>query len=129
MQFILKSQELEISHDFEKYARKKLSKLEKYFENSNLELVKIIVEINKISGRHRKGEFYKAEVDLSAPGEFFRSESESGDFYSAIDIVEDQLKEDIRKAKTKKQTMFRRGARSIKKKASISPLARFKKNK
>lgn len=127
MQIILKSKELDFPAAFEEYARKKIGKFEKFFENAEPDLVKAEVEVNKASGRHRKGEIYRVEIDLTAPGDFFRSEAESGDIYSAMDIAEEQLREDVRKDKTKKTTLFKRGARSLKKRIGLSPMARFRK--
>ncbi len=62
-------------------------------------------------------------------GKLFRVESENDDLYASIDEVRDDLEEEIKKFKAKKDTIFIRGARSIKKMMRLSPLARFRDKK
>ncbi len=68
-------------------------------------------------------------MNLNIPGKFFRSETRGDNLFSLIDDAKEELEDEIRKFKTKKDTMFKRGARSIKKIYNVSPLARFRKNK
>lgn len=84
------------------------------------------VEIGRSSFHHKKGEVFFAEVNLRLGKNSLRSRSEAIDVYSAIDLVKDELRNEILRLKEKKETMFRRGARSIGKFFRISPLARFR---
>lgn len=90
------------------------------------ENVEARVEVGRSSFHHKKGEVFFAEVNLIMGKNQIRSRSESLDVYSAIDIVKDELRDDILRFKGKKETIFRRGARSMGKFFRISPLARFR---
>jgi ribosomal subunit interface protein len=85
------------------------------------------VEVGRSSFHHKKGEIFFAEINLRLGKNQLRSRSESTDVYSAIDMVKDELRDEILRFKGKKETMFRRGSRSIGKFFRISPMARFKK--
>jgi ribosomal subunit interface protein len=84
------------------------------------------VEVGRSSFHHKKGEVFFAEVNLRLGKRQIRSRSESTDVYSAIDMVKDELRNEILRFKDKRETMFRRGARSIGKFFRISKMARFK---
>lgn len=125
MRFIIKSKEIKISDDLNFYIEKRIGKLEKFLEDISPGLIEANVEFEKAIGKQRQGEIFQIQVDLKFPGKFFRSEVRGENFFSMIDDAKEELEEEIRKFKTKKETLFRRGARSIKKLYGISPLARF----
>jgi putative sigma-54 modulation protein len=85
------------------------------------------VEIGRTTKHHQAGDIFRAEINLSINGKLFRVESEQESLYAAIDEVRDDLEREIKKFKEKRETIFIRGARSIKKKLKISPMARFRK--
>lgn len=113
-----------MNESVESYLRRKIASLEKFF-NSSDELVKVEAEVGRINRRHKTGEVFRAEINLSLGGKLLRAESEQDDLFAAIDEVRDVLEEEIKKFKNKKETVFIRGARSIKKKIGLSPLSRF----
>jgi len=125
--FTFKSKETGISDDLKKYAEKRIVKLEKFFEGIDKNLIDASVEFRKTVGGQKQGNIFEARVNLNIPGKFFRSEVRGDNLYSLIDDVKEELEDEIRKYKTKKATLFKRGARSIKKIYSVSPLARFRK--
>jgi putative sigma-54 modulation protein len=127
MKFIIKSKDLKISQELNSYIEKRIGKLEKFLEDINSELIEAVVEFEKIIGRQKKGEIFQGHINLQFPGKFFRSEVRGDNFFSMIDDAKEELDDEIRKYKTKKETMYKRGARSIKKFYGISPLARFRK--
>jgi len=127
MNFIVKTKNLEITDSIRDYLQKKIDTLGKFFQDFNEELVKIEVEVGKTTRHHKRGDFLRAEINLSVGGRLFRAESVKDDLYAAIDETRDDLEREIKKFKTKKETVFIRGARSIKKRFALSPLSRFKK--
>jgi len=129
MRVIMKSKEIKISDDLSSYAEKRINKLGKFLESIDPNLIEATIEFCKAVGGQRQGNIFQADVNLTIPGKFFRSEVVGDNPYSMIDDAKEELEDEIRKFKTKKDTMFKRGARSVKKLYSISPLARFKKNK
>ncbi|OGZ33309.1 MAG: ribosomal subunit interface protein [Candidatus Portnoybacteria bacterium RBG_13_41_18] len=126
MKFIIKSKEIEIPDGLDAYIEKRIGKLDKFLESVDKNLIEATVEIGKVSGRHKQGKIYQLNVNLKFPGNFFRSEVQSEDLYSAVDEAKEELELEIRKFKQKKETKFIRGARSAKKSLRISPMARFR---
>lgn len=127
MKIIFKSKDLEITDTIRSYTEKKISTLEKFLKNFNQEIILAEIELGRTTWHHKSGEIFRAEINLSIDGEVFRAESEQDDLYASIDEVRDDLEQEIKKFKAKRDTIFIRGARSIKKHFRISPLARFKK--
>ena len=127
MKFIIKSKDIKISDELNSYIEKRIGKLEKFLENVDPELLEATVEFEKIIGGQRQWEIYEAHVNLQWPGKFFRSEVRGENFFSMVDDAKEELEIEIRKYKTKKETLFIRGARSFKKLYGLSPLARFRK--
>ena len=127
MIFIIKCKEVKFSSDLKNYTEKRISKLNKFFENIDPGLIETTIDFCKTVGGQRQGEIFEARVNLNIPGKFFRSQVRGGNLYYLIDDAKEELEEEIRKYKTKKTTLFKRGARSIKKIYSVSPLARFRK--
>lgn len=128
MKIIFKSKNLRITEVVENYLRKKLTTLQKFLKNFNPELIRAEVEVGKTTRHHQAGNIFRAEINLSINGKLFRVESERDDLYTAIDEARDDLEREIKSFKTKKETIFIRGARSLKKSFRLSPLARFRKN-
>ena len=126
MKKIIKAKDIELSSTIEEYVDKKLESLAKFVIDFNTELVKAEVELSRTTRHHQSGDIFRAEINLSINGKLFRVESEKDDLYAAIDEVRDDLELEIKKFKTKKETIFIRGARSLKKKIGLSTLARFR---
>jgi len=127
MKLIIKSKEMEVSDDVKLYIEKKIGKLRRFLEGVDSELIEAVAEFEKISGKHRQGEIYQININLNLPGKFFRFEARGDNLYAMVDEVDNELESEIQKYKAKKETLFKRGARSIKKLYGISPLARFRK--
>jgi len=126
MQFIIRSKEIEISQDLNSYIKKRISKLEKFLKGLDSNLIEVVVEIGKVSGRHRRGEIFQLGVNLRFTGKFFRAETRGESLYAMIDEAQEELEEEIIKYKTKQATMFKRGAISFKKSLGLSSMARFR---
>ncbi len=126
MKFIIKSKDAKVSEELDSYIQKKIGKLEKFFENTDPDLIQVDIEFSKAVGRQKQGEIFQADINFRVPGNFFRSSVRGENLFSIIDSAEEELETEIRKFKTKKETMFRRGARSLKKMRSISSFARFR---
>ena len=100
---------------------KKLLSGEKYAQSSILD-----IEIGRTSSHHRKGVVWRAEVNITVPGAFFRSEAKAEDVRSAINEVEDEIVSEIKKYKSKKIDMTKRAARNAKSFLKDNPDARRK---
>lgn len=91
--------------------------------------VHAVVEVGRASRHHKHDHVMFAAVNMQAGGKLFRAEAAMPDARAAVDVVRDELYREINKFKGKRETLFRRGARSIKKLLRLSPLARFRKSK
>lgn len=127
MEIIFKSKNFSLTPSIEEYVQKKIRTLEKFLKNFDQETIKIEVEVGRTTYHHKSGEVFRAEINLSLGRQLLRAESEQTDLFSAIDEVRDDLEQEIKKFKDRKETIFLRGARSIKKRFALSGLARFKK--
>ena len=88
--------ELMITEALNDYVEKKLSRIEKYFEDLEAD----------VTLRTEKNEQI-AEMNIYANGESYRAVTEDKDLYASIDKDIDILEGQIRKAKTKKEKMMR----------------------
>ena len=77
----------------ESYAKEKISRLEKYLENSDDTHATILVKIH--------GHLHIVEVTIPLKNFILRAEESKDDFYAAIDTVTDKLERQIRKNKTR----------------------------
>jgi putative sigma-54 modulation protein len=64
---------------------------------------------------HKTGDMFHADCSINLNGEKFHASVDEGDLYQAIDSVKEILFREISKNKDRKQTLFKRGAISVKK--------------
>ena len=97
------------------YVNAKLGKsvLEKFA--GSYEILGVEVDIGKTTAHHNSGEIFRAEVNVDVKGKMLRAVSDKEDLYAAIDDVRDEIIKVLKGTKTKKETMWRRGTRNIKK--------------
>ncbi len=129
MKIIIKGTNVKLSPSINQYIEEKIGGLRKFLKKANSELVEAQVEVGKITRGQRQGDIFRAEVNLTINGQFFRVEETAESLMAAIDLVKDELAREIRKNKDKRITMSLRGARSWKKFWQINPLARFRHSK
>ena len=70
---------------------------------------------NFIIFKTKKGEFLKAEINFLFAGKKFYAISEKEDLYVAVDSARTDMERQIVASKKRENTLFRRGARSVKK--------------
>ena len=99
MQIRIKATNLELTAAIHNYFQSKMDMVEKYL--GNISVINCDVEIEKSIGSQRKGEIYRAEVNLQVPRELLRVEKTEADLYKAIDKVKDHLELVIKKYKEK----------------------------
>ncbi|MEK7564778.1 MAG: HPF/RaiA family ribosome-associated protein [Patescibacteria group bacterium] len=125
MKIILKSTNFSLTSSVSEYVDSTLMPLEKLVQGFGE--TEMRVEVGRSTFHHNKGEVFFAEANISIGKNLLRSRTEALSVQAAIDEVKDELKNEILKFKGKKETIFRRGARSFAKLLRISPLARFRK--
>lgn len=103
----------DITPGIETYVSKKTNSLSKFLDDSDSVLCE--VELGKSVGNQKSGKIFKAEINLSTPGKNqFYAVAEADDLYAAIDEVRDEIEREIVSKKTKRATLFRRGAARVK---------------
>ena len=111
----IKSTNLTLLPEVEGYIRTKIQMLEKFFKHYAEEGDLLFeVEIGKTTEHHRSGDVFRAEINFTAPGVYFRSESLKDDLYAAIDEAKDELSRELRKSKNKSINLLKRGGAALK---------------
>lgn len=109
----IKGTNIELTKAIIDYVNKKLNSIKKVIA-SGYE-VDAHIEVGKTTNHHKQGDYFKAEFDMKIDGEKFFTTSEKSDLYKAIDEAKDQIVDKIVKSKKRKNTLFKRGAISVKK--------------
>jgi ribosomal subunit interface protein len=109
----IKATNIDLTPSIGDYVNKKIEMISKFVEFD--QEINIYVEVGKTTNHHKQGNYYKAEFDVSVDGEKFFTISEKSDLYKAIDDSKDQIVKKIKNFKKRKNTLFKRGAMSVKK--------------
>ncbi len=112
MNINIKATNTELTNAMRDYITSKLDRIEKFTKEVP---ISGYVEIGKTTNHHKQGDVFKAEFDLLLNGEHYFAQAETEDVYSAIDSAKEELIRKITHTKDKKHTLFKRGAKSIKK--------------
>lgn len=93
MKYIIRSQKMENTDAIKEYIETKLSKLDKYFKDSDEIKANVLT---KVDGRMQT-------IEVTIPTKHFtlRNEESNEDLYAAIDTIVDKLERQIRKNKEK----------------------------
>lgn len=93
MKTIIHGNKIKITQAMKDYIEEKISKLDKYFENSDSIEATINVKVNKND--------QIVEITIPLKNVILRSEEKKDDFYAAVDKSIDKLERQIRKNKTR----------------------------
>ncbi|MBU0999448.1 ribosome-associated translation inhibitor RaiA [Patescibacteria group bacterium] len=117
MQINLQGKGLELTESIKDYVLKRVTNLEKLL--SGIEErggeIRVNFEVSKSTKHHKSGEIFHTDCLINIKGEKFYSSADEEDLYQAIDVVKENLFREINKNKDRKQTLFKRGAMSVKK--------------
>ncbi len=112
MNINIKATNMELTSAITDYVNKRLSSITKFSKGGEMAGH---VEVGKTTNHHKQGDVFKAEFDININGEKFFASSEQSDLYAAIDDAKEEIVRSITHNKDRKQTLFKRGATSIKK--------------
>ncbi len=84
-----------------------LGKLTKEFDPAS----ELKVEVGKSSKHHSKGPFFRAEFQMSVPGNDLRAVVEEEDLYHAIGQARDQIRRQLKDYKNKVQDRSKKAVR------------------
>jgi len=117
MKINLLSKNIEITPAIRDYVEKRVTNLEKILSKIEERGGEVIVsfEVSKSTNHHKFGAYLHADCLINIDGEKFYSSADEEDLYKAIDAVKETILRDINKSKDRKQTLYKRGASSVKK--------------
>ena len=117
MKINFQAKNIEITEAIHDYVEKRVTNLDKLL--SEIEATdgeaQVLFSISKTTHHHKGGEVFHADCSINIKGKKFYSSVNKQDLYEAIDEVKENLFREISKNKDKKQTLFKRGAMSVKK--------------
>jgi len=99
MELYIRGDKLVVTTAIKDYVTDKISKLDKYFEDSNKIKANVIIRV--------KNDEQIIEVTVPTSKFTLRAEEKHNDLYAAIDLVADKLERQIRKNKTKLNNKYK----------------------
>lgn len=109
----IKATNMELTSAISDYANKRLLGIEKFVKDGE-EMIAYI-EVGKTTNHHKQGDVFRAEFNIEISGTKFYTFSEKEDLYEAIDDAKKEIIRQITSNKDRRQTLFKRGAKSVKK--------------
>jgi len=110
----IKVTDFSLTPSISEYLDKKLAHLDRFVSPEQKEEVMCYIELGKTTNHHKTGDLFKAEFTVHIGGKSFRATSEKDDLFSAIDIVNDEMAEELRSYKSKSTSMLKRGGSKLK---------------
>jgi ribosomal subunit interface protein len=101
-------------HDYTVKRATNLGKLLTEIEERDGEVI-VLFSLSKTTHHHKGGEVFHADCSVNIKGKKYYASVNREDLYEAIDVLKDNLYNEINKNKDRKQTLFKRGALSVKK--------------
>jgi len=112
MKINIKATNIELTDAITDYVNNRTQSLEKFIKDKE---IIAYVEVGKTTQHHKSGEIFKAEFNIEISGVKFYTISKKEDLYKAIDDAKEEIIYQIKNNKKRKQTLFKRGATSVKK--------------
>ena len=104
MKIAIVTKNISLDEPLENFVREKIGGLDKLIGNDKSEAR---VEIGKPSRHHKSGRVFRAEANVRMGGGLLRASCEHEDLRNAIVDVKDELQEQIRKFKEKREDLSR----------------------
>jgi putative sigma-54 modulation protein len=99
MVIVVSGQNVDITPALKEYAEKKLKKLQKFFENREVE-IEVVLKVQR--------ELRVADITTQVGGLLIRGEGKTDDMYASINVAIDRIERQIRKYKTRINRRMRR---------------------
>lgn len=138
MKIIIKATNLELTPTLKEFIEEQINSLERFskmfederyynhFFGKGKPTVEAWAEVARITRHHKKGNVFRAEVQIRFPKKSIRAEAISSNIRQAIKEVKDELGRQLKKYKERiPQSLTRRRQRVLKKELKLTPGARF----
>jgi len=103
---------VELTAEITSYLEKRLETLEKLITNTGSQVVNVV--LGKDSNHHQNGDIFTVEINMVVDGNHVYAKTEQESLYAAVDIAKDEVAHALRAKKTKKETMWKKGSRTVK---------------
>jgi ribosomal subunit interface protein len=110
----IKATHIDLTDEIKNYVESKTNTLMKFIDATEQDVAKFNVEVGKTNTAQHTGNIFRAEINLNAHGQTYRTESTTDHIHSAIDEATHEMEREVKKHKDKRKTLFRRGAEKIK---------------
>ena len=114
MNIQIKATNMELTAEIKAYIEKKMESVSKFVRHEGKEAI-LYIEVGKTTNHHKNGYVFKSEARLDTLGSNFTAIAEEEDLYTAIDASKEDLVRELISSKDKKQTLYKRGAKCVKK--------------
>lgn len=117
MNITIKSKRYEVTNEKEVFVRNKLKSIERLLgQKSDNALAEVELETVE-EGENEKNDrnIHRVEINVSVEGSLYRGESTKHSMREAFDLAKNELREEIRRAMGKKESLARKGGRAFKK--------------
>lgn len=127
MRVSIRQKNLEITPALRNYLETKIvASVEKLLAGGTAAALPILdIEVSRTTLHHRKGMVYRVSVNLTWGGRTLHAVEEHEDPRGACDVVEEEIKGEIKKQKSRAFSLEKRGARRAKKDLRLDPAARM----
>lgn len=113
MKINLKTKNFSLTSSIKNYLEQRLNSLGKFLPID--ESIFADVDLSKTTKHHKKGDIFRAEVNLKVPGRLIRASAIEWDLRIAIDRVRDDLQKEIKINKEKNISLKKYGGQLFKK--------------
>lgn len=100
---------IELTEAIKSYIEKKISGLEKFYD----QILKADVKVGKETDHHLKGEIFMCECRLDVPGVDLYASKNEKNLYKAIDKVRDYLEGELKKHKILQREKIKKDKRAV----------------
>lgn len=116
MRITIRQHNFTITPAFDAYIRQKivLPAERLLAETAKGDLPIFAIEAERTTRHHRKGQVYRMEANITLGKRMLRAEATGEDPHAACDLLEEEVKREIRSYKAKSRTVAKRGARRVK---------------
>lgn len=106
----MKGSNIDLTPAITEYVFKKMQIVENRITNVSAGEILAEVEVGLRSRHHKKGDIFKAEINMRYNGKLHRAVAKKEDMFVAIDDVVSSIERSVRRSQERKQTFVRRGA-------------------
>lgn len=107
----IKATQCDLTDEMRNVIEARLSVLEKFVHDG--QSCTLDVEVEKTNNQEADRE-YRGEANVTIDGTFYRAEAYGANVAVAFDKVREELRKELKRAKGKRESLFRKGARRVK---------------